>query len=1327
MIYPSNMLTNFVGKKIKSLTFYAPNGIQFYNGSLKFTLGTCSAGSFPSNPGLQSFTGTTVSATVVPVRYATELTVSFNTPFTYNGGNLLIDVQVPTKGNSGRTYFVGISTSQYASLYGIYQNSIFGSGMNYQRIQFLPKMGVGVEYEAELPVSGDTDFFSQFEYTWPIDVEESARPMENKATLDKIATDPDQIIAMLREVYMNKAIPGNWNRGYTETGAYEPVSYADVAYTGSGSLVKNGNDVIYSDAYGWDIKGDVEYGGEVSVTGGSYKYWYMDPEQYKPDQEGLTLLLLEMNDTFDPATVTIESTGGYPQLKECIGKTIKSARVITHAKRTGSGLDAGTLFKIDCDKMNKFYLIAKGQLQWLRVPWYDTQLTGALNFYTGPCYIDGSNTYGNWNSQTATHDEYMDPALHTYFMLGHMFEQFSPSMGDDPTTKGDLYQELVNMESFGVIHDCPNVPYVERGHHFMMYDEDSQAADCQDVRDMMFFVPDYRMMNHDERGANSNNTSIGIFQDFFRYNPAHQPTMGLFVIHQDEIPVGSKISSNEGTVTEPAQLKGLYKHQLKWYSNLDDFLPSDEQYYELWELVVDEFGKESYVPVYYRNANGEYRVEQNGQVSWVSDTTGLSQYLVPIVLSRNSAVTVTETVNDKQVTKLLYTDVYVDMMAGSQTKTYVVRGRDSENFLSLQMSNQEEIVIPGLDPKEKVRLIGATYYSRYNPDNEKNCYSNKLEMKNNATGLTSSDVTGKTIKFYRSSRAAQVDAEGNVVTDAQGNIQYVGDEQVEKFPFATGTINGSNLVITLAGQALENEFPAGASDFEHGDLRYAGYHANGNLTFPFTVKAGDMLDFGNLMFWDNFTVDVSENKHPLQYLYRMEVGGANSDVADSYSNNVRVPVYKTASRINPPLTKEQVEGDTSHNPDYSPGDVEFGTQVQLSSKTEILRYDAYRWDENVTKRFIVDKVYNNDTEQDLPPDGMAGNQGDFYTVSMNDVNDPRYYYAATGSDQPAVTTGQPLNWATFIDYKPMKLAEDGNAASYVYAPVVELFTKGYNATNSNLARKDYNTYGGPMQKSAVGKVDGEIVKVSNGGEETGYETSSMTWEQNDKTYCYYNLPVSIDVLDLPANYEVYKIRAWRQIDPELLGECPQSAGPNVPDRSDRISGDYLFEELNFGDDMDNDPDAGAVRFVSADKLLHYDLGNRFSTREDAQHNERMATFGAVKLGADESMDVKIIVRVYFTKGNGEENGNSQHGPRRALTLDNLSADGKYYVAEKVVTTKIQGEGIVTDLDNLKANHEVMGVNYVNTMGQVSNRPWQGVNVVVTRYSDGSTTTTKAVY
>ena len=198
----------------------------------------------------------------------------------------------------------------------------------------------------------------------------------------------------------------------------------------------------------------------------------------------------------------------------------------------------------------------------------------------------------------------------------------------------------------------------------------------------------------------------------------------MFVIHQDEITDAAQVSG-----------KNLYKHSLKWRSNLDDFLPGKEQEYELWEVVVDDFGVESYQRVYYRNANGDY-TDKDGNVV----TTP-----VPIVLDR---------VNMSNFT---YTDVYVDMTDGSQTKTYVIRGRDKEHFLSLQMSNQQEVFIPGLDPKEKAHMVVATYYSRFNPDNQKNCYSNRLELTNNGMTLTTSDLS-KNLYFYRLSRPAQLDA-----------------------------------------------------------------------------------------------------------------------------------------------------------------------------------------------------------------------------------------------------------------------------------------------------------------------------------------------------------------------------------------------------------------------------------------------------------------------------------------------------------------------------------------------------------------------------------------
>ena len=44
--------------------------------------------------------------------------------------------------------------------------------------------------------------------------------------------------------------------------------------------------------------------------------------------------------------------------------------------------------------------------------------------------------------------------------------------------------------------------------------------------------------------------------------------------------------------------------------------------------------------------------------------------------------------------------------------------------------------------------------------------------------------------------------------------------------------------------------------------------------------------------------------------------------------------------------------------------------------------------------------------------------------------------------------------------------------------------------------------------------------------------------------------------------------------------------------------------------------------------------------------------------------------------------------------------------------------------NVAGVREVAAVEYVNLAGQRSSRPWQGVNIVITRYTDGTVTTAK---
>ena len=54
-------------------------------------------------------------------------------------------------------------------------------------------------------------------------------------------------------------------------------------------------------------------------------------------------------------------------------------------------------------------------------------------------------------------------------------------------------------------------------------------------------------------------------------------------------------------------------------------------------------------------------------------------------------------------------------------------------------------------------------------------------------------------------------------------------------------------------------------------------------------------------------------------------------------------------------------------------------------------------------------------------------------------------------------------------------------------------------------------------------------------------------------------------------------------------------------------------------------------------------------------------------------------------------------------------------------------GTITDIYTLDGYREVVSVEYVNAAGLTSDKPFKGVNIVVTRYSDGSRTTVKKLY
>ena len=982
-------------------------------------------------------------------------------------------------------------------------------------------------------------------------------------------------IALLRAVYTNQDLPGPYYRGHTAAGVEEgSVSYSAVGtidadlnntQVGSGYYANyyhsELSNIQWVNSGGWYVgpKNDIitdrypegtgQYSDEYIQIGSKYyqtDYAYFNPTDYKPNQEGYTLLLVEMQDGFKTSDIwdatnnayKTFSSDPYQNLVQYMLKTVKSVRLLTEAKRTGTNIDQGTLFKIDCDKMNRFFFLAKGRLRLYNDAYVDnTHLLGRSNFF-----IDKDNQTSSSLSITNVTDDKAP--------FYEMFEQFSPVSLTHGTESKDVYQELINMASYPVEHDCEYIPWATTqsssgasitGHEFNMYGKESISDDCQDVRDLMFFVPDQRMKYWDSRDKGGNDKFVNYYEEY-------APTMGLYVIRQEPI-TGEKIDGQD-----------TYKLHLTWDSNLTDFVPSDKGVYYI------------------------YQVNENGTYTKVGET--------------NSQ------------TKELYLDV--NMAEHGQQVTYVIQGIDNTRFLSLQYSNEESFIIPGTNPYAKFKLDPrADFYSRFNPEDEFNYYANGMEL-SGYVDATSDMYVGKTVYFYR--MPVTITTEG---TTTEG--------EWTKFAEVTPSSATSAGLATYDQRTLEQ-------------YQY-GYKTNDpTLTIDNNVFTE---------FYDNFRADVSSNEHADLYKYIMVVDGTPAEIANKYhSNEISVKVYKTQMRnLTGTFDDDYVDNDVVRQ--VVDKNRQFDIDVEHSSKTEILRYGAYRWASDEEKAILASE------DEDISPSGQASNQGEYYSVYMNGNS-------YTGDDVYVAQgeTGQ----ATFVDDVP---ATTNKADEYTYAPVIETFT----------GRADYNTYGAPMQTTATGKI---LVNVENAGK------SEYTWEAKGNTYRYYNVFIDVNTLDLPEGYEVAKVRAWRKIDASYLNEKLEAyAYRAVLD----ANGEFMF------DDPTNVP--------SNDKL-----GSEPLEGSSAQNEMYRGTFGALDVENGATVPMKFFVRIYFKKSNGSK-----------------AAGDEYYITEVEVDGELNNL-IPTSIFGVESYKVVTGIKYYNLAGIESDVPFQGVNIEVTTYEDGSRTTRK---
>ena len=105
VIYPESALTEMVGRPINSIKFYMDNTVDCSGGVINISLGIVGQSQFTENT---FFTGLTQVATYSFNTGDTEVLITFDEPFVYEGGNLLFESYVQEAGTYGNyTYFTG--------------------------------------------------------------------------------------------------------------------------------------------------------------------------------------------------------------------------------------------------------------------------------------------------------------------------------------------------------------------------------------------------------------------------------------------------------------------------------------------------------------------------------------------------------------------------------------------------------------------------------------------------------------------------------------------------------------------------------------------------------------------------------------------------------------------------------------------------------------------------------------------------------------------------------------------------------------------------------------------------------------------------------------------------------------------------------------------------------------------------------------------------------------------------------------------------------------------------------------------------------------------
>lgn len=452
--------------------------------------------------------------------------------------------------------------------------------------------------------------------------------------------------------------------------------------------------------------------------------------------------------------------------------------------------------------------------------------------------------------------------------------------------------------------------------------------------------------------------------------------------------------------------------------------------------------------------------------------------------------------------------------------------------------------------------------------------------------------------------------------------------------------------------------------------------AGGNL--PLTVTFAPTAE-GAVSGSFTVTIPVPDEQGD-DIVVTVNVTGSGYEISSTLtSQTVVVPVYK--SDIQAPsrtyvFSREEVENDTLRTLSYSDG-AKIQTQVLVKAEEPVVSYDLHRKAGSGNWTYPGGNAVAQAVQQSSPSTYVVGQET--FTIPQD----------ATQLWVPMTDEG--VDASSELLYVPVTVA-DG------------VVTTG-------------NTYGAPQVAATS---DGLTITFEVTGSKSAGGVGG-NWDQTlpdgtTENYCVYSPVITITSVDPAFGINTrlpYMFRAWLLVDNSDIYYYDIKRVPNTNDPTHgHIVADSLITQPKLLGTLPGTPDMVGIGPFGP---IGYEWteGGELSPSGNVKPE---SVFGApTDLG---NREMKFAVRVYYYKPQAE----TPSGHMLRAAGDDTPEDGYAYADQD----ESDSQDIQTAVNSIYGDREVVDVQYVNALGQQSSKPFEGVNIVVTRYSDGTMSTTKVL-